>query len=323
MRALVLSSILLLLPAAALSNTISQKGSYKDAGLSYEITFDWQISTSGFRLETTRSGEKKQFIHNGKVFYVCGKLAKNQLDVLRTLDIQDPKLLSNLEKGACQELSTDFTVRFFLSPWDAVTSVETGGGFGSGMTADDPEIMLTGKASQAAGMKCVEFTRKYSLGNKNHPSMAHAVEESACNASAVKWRQSFTRALGMTLIRRPGGKPLNTAVTNDVKKMAGISLTMDTKVKGKDSAGKTYEKTFSVQTTSASAGDVETPTLPAGYEVIDPQNLALLAAKSKVKSASGAAKDNIVADALKFLLLGGNPATTVFKNLTDDTDNKK
>jgi len=323
MRALVFSGVMMLVPCAALGATISQTGSYKDAGVSYEITFDWQFSESGFRLETTRSGEKKQFIHNGKVFYVCGKLAKAQLDVLRSLDIQDPKLLTSLEKGACQELSTDFTVRFFLSPWDAVTSVETGGGYGSGMTADDPETKLTGKASQAGGMKCVEFTRKYSLGNKNQPLMKHAVEETACNASAVKWRQNFTRSLGMTLIRRPGGKPLYTAINNDVKKMAGISLTMDTKVKGKDSEGKAYEKTFSVSTTKASSSGDVALMLPPGYQVIDPQNLAALAAKSRIKSVAGKDKDSNLADALKFLLLGGNPATAVFKNLTDDSDNKK
>jgi hypothetical protein len=323
MRALFLSSISMLVSASAFSNTISQKASYKDSGLSYEITFDWQISETGFRLETTRSGEKKQFIHNGKVFYVCGKLAKNQLDVLKALDIQDPSLLASLEKGACQELSTDFTVRFFLSPWDAVTSIETGGGYASGMTADDPEIELTGKASDIAGLKCVEFQRKYSLGNKNHSSMLHSIDETACNASSIKWRQSFTRSLGMTLIRKPGGKPLSVAITNDVKKMAGLSLTVDAKVKGKDSGGKSYEKNFLVTTTSARSGDPVALTLPTGYEVIDPQNLALLAAKSKVKSTSENGNDNVVADALKFLLLGGNPATTVFKSLTNDTDNKK
>ena len=153
--------------------------------------------------------------------------------------------------------------------------------------------------------------------------MMHSVNETACNASAIKWRQSFTRSLGMTLIRKPGGKPLSTAITNDVKKMAGMSLTMNTKINGKDSSGKAYEKTFSVSTTAASTGDAVTLTLPAGHQVIDPQNLVLLAAKSKMKTASEKANDNVVADALKFLLLGGNPATAVFKNLTDDTENKK
>lgn len=322
MRAMTLSATLMFLPANAFGYTISQKGIYKEAGAAYDIAFDWQIGESGFRLETTRAGEKKQFIHNGKVFYVCGKLAKAQLSVLRSLDIQDGKLLASLEKGACQELSTDFTVRFFLSPWDAVTSVETGGGYGSGMTADDPETSLTGKAAQVGALKCVEFKRKYTLGNKEKKSMEHTVEETACNASAVQWRQSFTRALGMTLIRKPGGKPLYTAVNNDVKKMAGFSLTMDTKIRGKDPEGKPYQKTFAVSASEAkSSGDVSL-TLPAGYEVIDPQNLSALAAKSKVKAAPGSNKDNAVADALKYLLLGGNPAAAVFRNMTDD-DGKK
>jgi hypothetical protein len=311
---------MMLIPAKAFGYSISQKGSYKDGGASYDIVFDWQISESGFRLETTRAGDKKQFIHNGKVFYVCGKLAKNQLDVVRALDIQDQKLMSSLEKGACQELSTDFTVRFFMSPWDAVTSVETGGGYASGMTAEDPETELTGKAAEAGGMKCVEFSRKYVLGNKNQAAMTHKVEETACNASAVKWRQNFTRSLGMTLIRKPGGKPLYTAINNDVKKMAGFSLTMNAKVSGKDPAGKAYQKSFTVSTGKASAAGDVALTLPAGYEVIDPQNLTALAAKSKVRAAPGREKDSAVADALKYLLLGGNPATSVFKSMTDDSD---
>lgn len=328
MRAGIICSVLMLASSSAYGYQIKQEAAYKDNSGAYRISFDWQLDDSGFRLETKKANESKIFIHNGKIFYICGSLSKAQLGVVKSLKIDDAKLIASLEKGVCQELSTDFTLRFFLSPWDAVTSIDTGAGYASGLGITNPTIEISGKAGSVAGAKCVEFTRGYTLTNKKFAAMSHESDETSCNASAVKWRQGFTRSLGMTLIRKPGGKSLYQAINDDVKKMSGFTLTMTTNIVGKDNFGAGYKKSIDLKTTAFSdkAPNSGSFSLPAKYEIIDPMNLSTLAAKSSVKSSPGSDAGNSVANALKFFILGGNPASAVFKSLadgSDDTEKKK
>lgn len=326
MRPGIICSVFFFLSTYAYGYQIKQEAAYQDSAGSYTITFDWQIDEAGFRLETRKAGATKIFIHNGKVFYVCGSLTKAQMGVVKSLKIDDAKLMASLEKGVCQELSTDFTLRFFLSPWDAVTSIDTGAGYASGLDISDPAIEISGKAGSAAGVKCVEFSRKFTLTNKKYAAMTHESSETSCNASAVKWRQSFTRSLGMTLIRKPGGKSLYQAINDDVKKMSGFTVTMSASVVGKDNSGKAYKKSIDLKTNAYSekAPDAGAVALPSGYEIIDSKNLTALAAKSSIKPAAGSDAGNSVADALKFFILGGNPASAVFQSLTDGSgDNEK
>ena len=132
-------------------------------------------------------------------------------------------MLSSLEKGACRDLSTDFGIRFFLSPWDAVGNVETVAGFSSSLGVEDDDIELTGTTATVSGQKCVNYSRSYSVVDKKRAGGEEDVEETACNAPAIKWRQAFGRQLGMTLIRQPNGKQNYQTLSADLKKMPGLT----------------------------------------------------------------------------------------------------
>jgi hypothetical protein len=289
---------------------VEQKVAYGGDGQG-EATFQWHIGEREFRLDVRRGADVRSFVFNGRVFYVCGKLDKARLDFVKHLNLTDHALVQSLEKGACQELSTNFGLAFLLSPFDAVGHVDAAGGLGASVGASTPETELKGSAGEVKGVKCVDLSRTYKLedgGSKSNET----VSETACNAPTVKWRDGFGRELSMALMRQPGGRASFQAVAADLKKMAGLSLTVSGKSAGRGATGKDFKQTFEV-TTTAAHGAAPTPAevgLPAGYQILDAGNLAMMASHQGqgAKKEVGGARGGDVASVLSALILGVNPA---------------
>lgn len=289
-----------------------------------DTEFSWKVGDDGaFRVDLKRGADQRFLVFNGKVFYACGKLEKAAVDVVRRLAPTDPALVGRLEKGACQELSTDFGARFFLSPYDAASHVEVSRGFSSNLSVAEPDVELTGSVNTVDKQKCVDFTRSYKVTDRKNTKFEQKVAEKSCNATQIKWRQGLVRELGKAMIRAPGGAPNYKALTSDLKKMAGLTLTAEGSASGKDYGGTEYTRTFAVTTQTAkerayTAAELGTP---AGYEILDAQSLAFsgrgniaqpVAAKASLKGES-----NPLADTVKFLLLGGSPAAALTTSLNE------
>jgi hypothetical protein len=279
-------------------------------GTKSEAIVSWFVNEREFRVDVKRGTDVKSVVFNGRVLYVCGRLDQAQVSFLKSLKIEDQALVASLTKGACQEGGVDFAARFFLSPFDAAANAGSSGGYGTSLQIAEPEIALTGTVDQAAGTKCVNFTRSISMSDKS--GAAVVVTETACNAPTIKWRQAMARELGMTMIRMPGGKQNFQAINADIKKMAGLTLATSGQVKGKTASGAAVSRAFEAKTTLAKDRAPTPAELALPYEIIDPKNLAAVAAKATVKAPSGADNGSVVADVLKSLLLGANPAGGAF-----------
>lgn len=269
--------------------------------------FSWRLGEREFRLDVKRGHDIRHYVFNGHVFYVCGRLDKAQLDYVHSLSISDPKLLQNLEKGACQELSTGFALRFFFSPYDATQSVEVSGGFANTLSVSNAQTSTDSKTQTIAGFTCADFTRSYQLKDASVPANNSSIEEKGCFTAGINWRQAFQRELSMSLMRHSSGRLSFQAVTQDAKKQGG--MTLNASLTAVTSTGK---KSLSVLTTGAK--EISLPpsetSMPQGYQVINPQSLAALAAvKSRTKAAdSGTTSENQgLADVLRALILGANP----------------
>ena len=276
---------------------------------------EWHLGEGPFRLDVKRGADMRFFVFNGRVFYVCAKLDQTQLDYAKKIGV-DKGILGSLEKGACQELTPDFGVKFFMSPYDAVGAVEAGAGFSTNLAVEDAEAELAGTVGAVGKMKCVNFTRSYTIADKKRPGVTQALAETQCNAPSVKWRQSFGHQLGMTLMRQPNGKKNYATLATDLKKLAGMTLLTTATVGGKSVTGNVVKRAHAVTTSTIKEEDVPVSDLaiPAGYEILSEESLAVaasVAAKIKVKSpeALGASQSGpSLENMLKFLILGVNPA---------------
>jgi hypothetical protein len=302
-----LAALVLVIPTparAAVGFHVQQTVLFGGAAKS-EAILNWRVTEKAFRVDVTRGNDTRNFVFNGKTFYVCGKLATAQLDFLKKAQIDDQKLMDSLKVGACQELGTDFAARFFLSPYEAIGDLDLAGGFGSSVEASEPAIELTGSAETVDNSKCVDVKRSFTLKDKSDAKVNKQLTETSCNAPTIKWRQGFAREVGMTVMRQPGGQVTFKAMNADMKKLAGMALKASGTVKGTGAGGKVVNLTFEVSSSKAGPADVTDNELsmPKGFEIIDPKNLEALAAKAKLP-AGVMGKGSAVGDVVRALILG-------------------
>jgi hypothetical protein len=275
--------------------------------------FTWQVGEREFRLDVRRGADTRSFVFNGRVFYVCGKLDKAQIDYVKSLGVDDGALMANLTAGACQDVSTDFLTRFFLSPYAAVGEVDINGGFAASLIVAPPETTRDGTAQTIQGVRCAGFNRSYKLDAKGEGHAGdEVVSEKGCDAPAIRWRMVLARELGMALMRQPGGRSGYKALDSDVKTLPGMMLSLSGKVTGHGPNGKAFARSFDVATTAVQE---KTPApeelgLPASFQVIDTKTL--VAAHRANPAGAGKAKivehEMTVQDVLRTLILGLNPA---------------
>lgn len=274
-------------------------------GAKSEAILNWRVTDKQFRVDVTRGNDTRNFVFNGRTFYVCGKLSANQLGVLKKLALDDKKLLDSLSAGACQELSTDFTARFFMAPYEAIGDLDLAGGYGSSLEIGESQVELTGKADTVQNTKCVEMKRSLVLKNKDNAKAEKKIGETACATPQIKWRQTMSREIGMALIRQPGGQKSFQAMNVDLKKFPGMPLKMSGQTTGTTSDGKAINRNYDVSTSRSGVGEVSESdaAMPKGFEIIDPKNLEALVAKSKVPAGKGG-KSSAAEDVLRALIIG-------------------
>jgi|GEM_PF-1763929 len=293
-----------------------------DRGTS-EQTFIWRIEGNEFRLDTLRNGENKHFVFNGRVFYVCGRLAADQLELIRKFNVSNPDFLKSLEKGACQELPMDFGVRFLLSPFDAVGSVDVTGGLGTSVEVARIETTPLSSSQKVSDITCVQQSRQFNLADRSEPKYQRQVRENPCLADGVNWRQGLSRQIGMALLRSPGGKPSQQIIASDLAKSAGFALMTTGETTGKDDFGNEFSSKFQATAKSVTRKTFrpEDLGLPKGFDIIDTRGSSLTIAKtddSNSKASAATIKDQKSGGLdmlVKILILGGVPAAGIIEAL--------
>ena len=303
---------------------IEQSVSFQTNDIASNQEFIWKIQGNEFRLDTTRDGEKKHFVFNGRVFYICGRLGAAQIDMIRKFNVSDKSFLASLESGACQELPMDYGVRFLLSPFEAVGNVDVTGGLGTSVGVSDVVFKITTLSGSLGGTTCKGFSRSFELTDRMEPEFKRNVSETPCIAESIKWRQGISRQLGMALIRSPGGQPSYQAIMNDISNHEGFTLNTSGKMVGRDNFGKDFSSKFAVKATKVtekvfSAVDIG---LPKGFDIVDTRGISIALPaianapknEQKVAERQAGGLDMLV----KILILGGNPAASVIEALKSD-----
>jgi hypothetical protein len=298
-----------------------------DIGAS-EQSFLWRIQGNEFRLDTLRSGERKHFVFNGRVFYVCGKLAANQIAMIENLNVSNKDFLNSLERGACQELPMDYGVRFLLSPFDAVGIVDVTGGLGTSVEVSEirTSAIKSSTTTKISDIACSEQTRQFELNDRSEPKFHRQVREVPCIAESIPWRQGIARQMGMALLRSPGGKPSHEAIVGDIAKSTGFALNTTGETSGKDNFGKEFTSKFQVKAKSVTqkkfvAAEIG---LPKGFDIIDTRGSTATIAKSTDNKSDAAVatmnekKGGGLDMLVKILILGGVPAAGIIEALKSD-----
>lgn len=304
-------------PAMAAGHMVDQKVAL-DADKT-TCDYRWRMTEREFRLDVKCIDDVRSFVFNGRVLYVCGKLGKAQIDFVKTLKIPDRTLPQDLAKGVCQEASTDFAVKFFLSPYAAVTGASATGGPTVGFDVVDHQAELAGSVQTLQKTKCVDFTRGYKLVARDASRAGdETVSETLCNATGVRWRGAFARELGMRLMRQSGGRKSYQALTADLRAMAGMTLQASGTTSGRGLDRKPFTRAYDVSTVAV-RDDSPAPAqvaLPEGYRIVDLTTLAGVAASAGKTPAVAARKDEpaemSVQDVLRALILGVNPVGGLF-----------
>jgi len=321
---LIVTLVVALFTTSALAGTyVSQRLLVTDKDQpTKRFDIEWSIDAKGFRVEARQDSELRYFIFNGRVFFVCGRISEEQAKWLVEMKFDDQQTMTKLRAGACQEVSADFALRFYLSPWDAIASPDTGSGMLATTAALDIETKLTGVDSTFIGLKCsnVSYTFKLSSGTSTE-----AYAEISCNSLQFDWRSAIARQLSTNLVRSSGGQKNAAAVRRIGKDIPGIALTANGTITGQNAPGQSIKRTVELTTQRVVGGDVAAAALsfPKGFEVIDPKALgriATLASSSSDKkqtavAAKSATDSSSIQQAsaealLRFLILGGNPVTT-------------
>jgi hypothetical protein len=284
-----------------------------------EIFLTWRLGDPVgrlFRLDVKRGKEERQFVFNGRVFYVCARLEEGAIQGVSSVAALDALIRDRLKQGACQELSSDFRLRFMLAPWDVIGWVEPGTVFRAAVTVEELTLENTGVTAEVAGKKCAQVKRVIRYGDRERKDAQTISNDQICFLENLPWREALAREVNLGLIRG-GGKSSADKIKADLSGISGIPL----RVKGVldtfgGKAGKVTRQ-FALETSLVSSDAVSSEDIgiPVGCEVID---LAGLAQKAK-DSAEGskalapiAETTSSVLDAIaRTLMMGITPAAAV------------
>lgn len=304
---------LLLSSSAWGGQAIKQSVKVKEGKITTNADYQWYIDRDKFRLDVTQSGNTRNFVFNGRVFYSCGLLTPEQVSFLMAKK-EDQALFKKLEGGSCQQVSTDFYVRFLMSPYEAIYNNIVSDGIVSNIVVSNNKVNLSGSMGKIKGTKCVNFRRLYNIAENNTGAKFKFFEKS-CHAPSLKWRKKLDRELAKILMRQTSGRKFSKELRNDVKKMGGFTLLSRFVSKGIDANSKEILQRFDIKTKNISKKfDKKLVGIPKGFKIVDNQVIALL---DDVKVGSSATatntKEPTLGGVLSFFLGGGQPAAVLIK----------
>jgi hypothetical protein len=282
---------------------LDQLVSVKQEGKSFNASYQWHLGEGKFRVNVTQGETTRHYVYDGKTLYSCAQLNDQQLAFFKSQGI-DQSVYGKFSKGACQSVATDFLVRFFLFPYEAIHNNTISDPMISNISLKESSINLSGSIGRIQGVKCVNFRRLYKV-RELKTAMNHRFFEKSCHAPSIKWRQALYPGIESTLKTQ---KSVDLKLVEaDVKKMAGFTLLAKLLNKGRTKGGKQITQDFRVRTTKISKviepGQLE---MPADFLVVS-ESLGQRLANIKLGSmaAFANADDPSLGSMLGYFITGG------------------
>ncbi len=259
---------------------------------------EWLIQGDKFRLTVANATNTTQYLFTGTLFYICGKLNSQQLKQIEAKSVS-PQILEGLKRGTCQEVPSNFMVRFFLSPITSIESVDLTDGLKLtlGLAAFQIQKGKEGAPvpGKVAGLACNPMKRTYHIqkgradGEKSVVQSTIKAHEDVCVAPVVTWRGGLWREVMKAVLRQPGGATLLAPLRKDYGEVLGLALKgqIDQVVL---TTGKPEQKMLlTLNTTSQKSMEIgpEIFRLPAGYYLFNPENVGASSGASVAKAAPG------------------------------------
>jgi hypothetical protein len=284
--------------AAVFAQGLEIKQAIKSNFLGKEVvsTNEWLIQGDKFRLTASNATNTTQYLFTGTLFYICGKLNSQQLKQIEAKSV-NPQILEGLKRGTCQEVPSNFMVRFFLSPITSIESVDLTDGLKLTLGLESFQVQKGTETSpgKIAGQVCDPLKRSYQIrkgrveGEKSIVQGMIKAQENICVAPGVSWRGGLWREVMKAVLRQPGGAALLAPLRKDYGQVVGLPLKgqIDQVV---SLGGKPEQKMqLTLNTTSLKSLEIspEIFRLPAGYYQFNPENVGTASGPAVAKVTPG------------------------------------
>lgn len=290
---------LFLLTSSALfaGQTVEQAVKASLNGTTHAATHTWSIDGEKFDLVVSSNGAERRFIFNGRVMYACGKLNAAQLKALGDISVKDPGILKKFQSGVCQEVPSNFLVRFFLSPVSAIETIDLTDGLKLTIEIDD--FQLNPAANKKIGNSTLfGFSRSFTMKKSGGEGKAtQSIKENFFTNDSLEARQNLWKEISKNLMRQPKGIELLKQLKKDRELVKGLIFESETTFETELAGGGKISGTISVMTTNSISADISGVRfkIPHDYEIFSPESLKLLAESSQPvenKDASNKKKDD-------------------------------
>lgn len=250
----------------------------------------WSIDGDKFDLlvTTPTTGtevNERQFIFNGRIMYLCGKLDPNQLKIIGDLNVSDPAVLKKFQTGVCQEVPSNFLVRFFMSPVSAIESIDLSDGMKLTLEIEGFELTPT-QAKKIAGQSAQGYSRNFSMQKSGEGGKTtQTIKESFFSGGGASVRNATWSELSKTLMRQPRGMQLLKHLRQDKDLVQGLILESESLFESELPGGSKIVGTISAATTRFESTDLKSRKfrIPDNYAVFSRENLQTIAAASAKK----------------------------------------
>ncbi len=240
-------------------------------------THSWYIDNDKFELTVTSRNSERQFIFNGKVMYVCGRLDASQQNIMSSLNATVQALFKKYQNGVCQEVPSNFLVRFFLSPVAAIETIDLSDGLKLTLEVENFKLSET-QNKKIAEQDTKGFSRSYTLKRiGNLGKTVHSFQESFFNSTQFKPRQNLWNEISKNLLRQPKGRDLMKEMKKDRDQVNGLILESETIIDATLANGGKSSGTISLTTTKTgtSVNPAAKFKIPQNYELFNPDSIKL------------------------------------------------
>ena len=278
--------------SAFAGQTIEQSVKVSINDTAHTSTHSWYIDNDKFELTVNAHNAERRFIFNGKVMYVCGRLDASQQNIMTNLNISEQALFKKYQNGVCQEVPSNFLVRFFLSPVAAIETIDLSDGLKLTLEIENFKLSET-QTKKIAGIDTKGFSRSYTLKRTGSlGKTVHSFQESFFNSTQFKPRQNLWNEISKKLMRQPKGRELMKELKKDRDQVTGLILESETIIEATLANGGRSSGTISVTTLKSGTSESPTPRfkIPQNYELFSAESLKLVAKATEKKPESPTAK---------------------------------
>jgi len=274
-----LSILLCSSTGAFAGQTIEQSVKVSFNNTAHTSNHSWYIDNDKFELTVTAHNAERRFIFNGKIMYVCGRLDASQQNIMTNLNITEQALFKKYQNGVCQEVPSNFLVRFFLSPVAAIETIDLSDGLKLTLEIENFKISETQK-KKISDMDTEGFSRSYTLKRAGSlGKTVHSFQESFFNSIKFKPRQHLWNEISKNLMLQPKGRELMKELKKDREQVTGLILESETIIEATLANGEKSSGTISVTTIKSGASESPIPRfkIPQNYELFSAESLKSVA----------------------------------------------